>query len=63
MRKAGITSIDIVINHAGGPCTGKYSCSMAVQAVLPVGSTMNVWYRNAAGIMQKAPLKGLGRPE
>ncbi|WP_078500712.1 DddA-like double-stranded DNA deaminase toxin [Wenjunlia vitaminophila] len=35
MRQAGVTSLNVVINHSGGPCAGKFSCSSAVPAMLP----------------------------
>ncbi|MFE9107618.1 DddA-like double-stranded DNA deaminase toxin [Actinomadura geliboluensis] len=60
MRQTGVKSLDVVINHAGGPCTGKYSCSAAVGAILPKGSRLTVWFRNAEGAMQNVPLVGRG---
>ncbi|WP_327730336.1 polymorphic toxin-type HINT domain-containing protein [Streptomyces sp. NBC_00487] len=61
MRQRGVTSADLVINHAGGPCTGPFSCTNAVAAILPQGSTLNVWFPNAAGGMSNVPLRGRAR--
>ncbi|MET9622766.1 polymorphic toxin-type HINT domain-containing protein [Streptomyces sp. NPDC006464] len=61
MRQAGVTSLDVVINHSGGPCTGRFSCSSAVPAILPQGSSMTVWFRGAAGSMQSVTLHGRAR--
>ncbi|MEX2980314.1 LamG-like jellyroll fold domain-containing protein [Streptomyces sp. C36] len=61
MRQAGVTSLDVVINHSGGPCAGKFSCSSAVPAILPQGSNMTVWFRDAEGSMQGAMLHGRAR--
>ncbi|MGW4958009.1 DddA-like double-stranded DNA deaminase toxin [Nonomuraea sp. NPDC004186] len=44
------------VNHSGGPCTRKYSCAAAVSAMFPQGSTLTVWFRNAAGTMRKVTL-------
>ncbi|WP_356948706.1 DddA-like double-stranded DNA deaminase toxin [Streptomyces chengbuensis] len=61
MRQAGVKSLDVVINHSGGPCTGRFSCSSAVPAILPQGSSMTVWFRGAAGSMQNVTLHGRAR--
>ncbi|MBE4736255.1 DddA-like double-stranded DNA deaminase toxin [Streptomyces caniscabiei] len=58
MRQRGVTSADLVINHAGGPCRGPFSCTNAVGAILPQGSTLNVWFPNAAGGMSNVLLRG-----
>ncbi|MER6838897.1 DddA-like double-stranded DNA deaminase toxin [Streptomyces sp. AC04842] len=53
--------LNVVINHSGGPCTGRFSCSSAVPAILPQGSSMTVWFRGAAGSMQSVTLHGRAR--
>lgn len=60
MRQSGIASADVVVNHSGGPCTGPFSCSRAVEAILPANSTLTVHFRNAAGSMQSIVLRGRG---
>ncbi|NJP66343.1 DddA-like double-stranded DNA deaminase toxin [Streptomyces spiramenti] len=45
MRQAGVPSLDVLINHSGGPCTGRVSCSSAVPTTLPQGSSTTVWPR------------------
>ncbi|MEU2502995.1 DddA-like double-stranded DNA deaminase toxin [Streptomyces pseudogriseolus] len=37
----------IVINNNKGVCTGRDSCSVLVEAILPVGSTLTVYYPGA----------------
>ncbi|MDH6131378.1 RHS repeat-associated protein [Kitasatospora sp. MAA4] len=62
MRNAGVESVDVVINHADGPCSGTLACESAVKAILPRGSTLNVWFKDAAGAMRNVPLSGLADP-
>ncbi|NUT37325.1 MAG: hypothetical protein HOV79_30125, partial [Hamadaea sp.] len=44
MRNNGVKDADIVINNVDGPCAGQYSCPMAVQAILPEGSKVRIWW-------------------
>ncbi|WP_404828582.1 DddA-like double-stranded DNA deaminase toxin [Spongiactinospora rosea] len=45
-----------------GPCRGRHSCSMAVGAILPQGSSMTVWFKGTAGITQSVTLHGRAGP-
>lgn len=56
MRQNGIMEADVVINNVRGVCTGIYSCSIAVPAILPKGAVMRVWY---PGATQPTILRGL----
>ncbi|QXJ24408.1 sugar-binding protein [Actinomadura graeca] len=58
MRQRGIQSADVVINNADGPCTGVFSCSNAVEAILPNGSSMTVWFPDGSGGMSSVRLTG-----
>ncbi|MEU0185796.1 DddA-like double-stranded DNA deaminase toxin [Streptomyces sp. NPDC006207] len=65
MRNAGVKNLDVVINHQRGPCipeVADYACRAAVPAILPKGSTLMVWYKDAAGILRNIPLHGVGPP-
>jgi len=49
MRQNKITYVVAVINHQKGPCgeekpDNPYTCTVAVRAILPVGSTLVVWW-------------------
>jgi hypothetical protein len=48
MRQNKITYTVVVINNTDGPCgqerPEKFACTQAVRAILPVGSTMVVWW-------------------
>ncbi|MEV6995619.1 DddA-like double-stranded DNA deaminase toxin [Streptomyces sp. NPDC093228] len=65
MRNAGVKNLDVVINHQRGPCipeVADYTCRAAVPAILPKGSTLMVWHKDAAGILRNIPLHGVGPP-
>ncbi|MFF5969909.1 DddA-like double-stranded DNA deaminase toxin [Streptomyces sp. NPDC012769] len=49
MKRRGITSATVVINHRGGPCSGDFSCTSAVSAIQPVGPTLNVLFPDGQG--------------
>jgi RHS repeat-associated protein len=55
MREDGITSADVVINKR--ICTGVMSCTAAIRAILPSGSTMNVWF---PGVDTPVTIEGVG---
>ncbi|RVX40557.1 RHS repeat-associated protein [Nonomuraea polychroma] len=58
MKNKKIKSMNVAINHRKGPCTGDFSCSRAVEAILPVGSTLTVWFKDPAGKVHKTVLRG-----
>lgn len=53
MRENGITFGVVVINNPRGPCGAdptserRFSCGVAVPAILPAGSTLAVWFPGA----------------
>ncbi|MDX2850981.1 polymorphic toxin-type HINT domain-containing protein [Streptomyces sp. PA03-3a] len=47
MLMGDVQHATIVINNNKGVCTGRDSCSVLVEAVLPVDSTLTVWYPGA----------------
>ncbi|WP_433793802.1 putative Ig domain-containing protein [Actinoplanes sp. CA-252034] len=49
---------DLVINNRSGICTADYGCVRAVEAILPRGSSLTVYWRNEAGKMDFKILKG-----
>ncbi|MFF9449772.1 DddA-like double-stranded DNA deaminase toxin, partial [Streptomyces althioticus] len=61
MQRRGITNATVVINHRGGPCSGPLSCSVAVPAILPAGSTLTVMFPDGQGGMRSTPLQGRRR--
>ncbi|WP_408649015.1 DddA-like double-stranded DNA deaminase toxin [Streptomyces poriticola] len=61
MQGRGITNATVVINHRGGPCTGAFSCTSAVAAILPVGSTLTVMFPDGQGGVTRTPLHGRRR--
>lgn len=63
MKQSDVTYAVAVINNTGGPCGQErpqlYSCTDAVSAILPVGSTMVVWWWSAEeGRMVSATYEG-----
>ncbi len=58
MRERGVTEAHVVINHAGGPCSGVYGCKSSVAAILPRGSTMIVHYPGS----RTARIEGTAEP-
>jgi hypothetical protein len=58
MKEKEVTSIDLVINHPGGPCAGPNSCQTAVPLILPEGYELRVHYRGKDGNMTVFPLSG-----
>ncbi|WP_406723349.1 DddA-like double-stranded DNA deaminase toxin [Streptomyces althioticus] len=60
-QRRGITNATVVINHRGGPCSGPLSCSVAVPAILPAGSTLTVMFPDGQGGMRSTPLQGRRR--
>ncbi|WP_443042759.1 DddA-like double-stranded DNA deaminase toxin [Streptomyces sp. F-3] len=58
MVSRGRRSVDLVINHRGGPCPGPYSCQTAVPLLLPVGYELRVHYRGDDGVMTMTRLRG-----
>jgi hypothetical protein len=66
MRQNKITYAVAVINNTGGPCGQEdpkdYPCTAAILAILPVGSTMVVWWWSAQdGHMSSATDEGTAR--
>jgi len=56
MREGDVAFVVAVINNNGGPCSrGPQSCRALVQALLPRGSTMLVWW---PGQNEPTPLRG-----
>ncbi len=47
MRQNGVTSATVVMNNSAGVCGGPYGCQGAIREILPVGSSMTVWYPGA----------------
>ena len=48
--------VNVVINHEKGSCpfnNFQHGCVPNIQAVLPPGSTMTVWYRESDGTVHK----------
>ncbi|MQY40934.1 hypothetical protein SRB17_89680 [Streptomyces sp. RB17] len=60
MRNRGIQRATIVINKKEGVCAGPYSCSAAVPAILPAGSSLTVWYRGTSGSIEGVSILGRG---
>ncbi|MFD3442522.1 DddA-like double-stranded DNA deaminase toxin [Streptomyces sp. NPDC058685] len=44
MKKNGVQHAKVVINNNEGVCNSFMNCRKAVEAILPVGSTMKVYY-------------------
>ncbi|WP_052391606.1 DddA-like double-stranded DNA deaminase toxin [Streptomyces sp. NRRL B-24484] len=61
MRNKGVENLEIVINKPAGPCTGLYSCTAAVPAILPEGYTLTVWYKDEFGVLAKDPVPLVGK--
>ncbi|WP_328876415.1 hypothetical protein OHT76_43880 [Streptomyces sp. NBC_00287] len=38
----------VVINNPNGVCNKAYNCTQSVEAILPKGWTMDVWYPGAS---------------
>ncbi|WP_432836895.1 polymorphic toxin-type HINT domain-containing protein [Dactylosporangium sp. CA-092794] len=56
-----IRSGEMVINKPGGPCgSSRLSCSNAVNSILLPHQTLNVHWRDAAGVWQRMPFRGRG---
>ncbi|MFB9739408.1 DddA-like double-stranded DNA deaminase toxin [Streptomyces sp. NPDC057386] len=44
MKEKGIQHAKVVINNTNGVCKARMNCEKAVQAILPKGWTMEVYY-------------------
>lgn len=63
MRQQGVTHAYVVINHLDGPRTGVYSCTAAVGAILPKGSSLTVWFKGASGELEGITFLGRAQME
>ncbi|MGP3957905.1 DddA-like double-stranded DNA deaminase toxin [Nonomuraea sp. 3N208] len=57
LKNAGVKHAVVVINNQGGVCGAPFGCMKAVEAILPRGKTMEVWY---PGATEAVPFVGLG---
>ncbi|MEU4213234.1 DddA-like double-stranded DNA deaminase toxin [Streptomyces sp. NPDC026206] len=57
MRQNKVKDATVVINQ-DYICTGFGSCPDAVAEILPVGSTMKVWYKNKQGALTPKTIFG-----
>ncbi|HEV8562078.1 MAG TPA: DddA-like double-stranded DNA deaminase toxin [Actinophytocola sp.] len=65
LRQNKITYAVLVINHRKGPCGEQedqaddpYTCAVVVRAILPVGTTMVLWWSDQDGRMVSVSYEG-----
>jgi hypothetical protein len=66
MRQQGITRGELWINDPQGPCglttAKKLGCTLAnLEKILPAGSTLDIYWRNAEGVIQYLGIVGKGK--